>query len=131
MVKIKMENVNPKNRKAADCVIRAITKASGKDYWRVAEDLFAMQKKTGYMLNEKKCYEKVLEQYGFVKRSQPRKCDNTKYLAGEINQVCDKVAVISVANHLTCYDGECIVDTWDCRYKTIGNYWVKYEKDSR
>lgn len=126
MVKFKNENVNPKGKKAADCVIRAITKVTGKDYWQVAEDLFAMQKKTGFMLNEKKCYEKVLEQYGYTKMPQPRKYDNTKYLAGEIDQLCNKNAVIGVANHLTCYVDDCVVDIWDCRRKTIGNYWVRY-----
>lgn len=127
MVKIKMENVNPKNKKTADCVIRAISTASGKDYWEVVDDLVAMYKKTGYEMTTKQCYEKVLDKYGFSKYSQPRKRDNTKYLVGEIDQVLPRNAkkvVISMANHLTCYDGESIVDIWDCRNKTIGNYYV-------
>lgn len=128
MVKITIENINPKKRKTADCVIRAIAKASGKDYWQVAEDLFKMQKQTGYMLNEKRCYDKLLEQYGFVKMPQPKKANNTKYLVGEIDKLFSKQptsVVVSMANHLTCYVGGSIIDIWDCRGKSIGNYWIK------
>lgn len=130
MVKVRVENINPKGKKTADCVIRAISKASGKDYWQVAEDLFKLQKKTGYMLNEKRCYEKLLDDYGFIKKAQPRKLDNTKYLVGEIDKLVEirkpKSVVISMASHLTCYINNEIVDLWDCRYKTIGNYWLKF-----
>lgn len=128
MVKLKIENVNPKNKKTADCVIRAIAKASKIDYWKVAEDLFKMQKKTGYMLNEKRCYEKLLEQYGFVKMAQPRKSDSTKYLVGDIDKLFTKQpknVIIKMAHHLTCYTDGYIVDIWDCRGKSIGNYWIK------
>ena len=45
--------------------------------------------KTGYMLNEKRCYEKLLDDYGFIKKAQPRKLDNTKYLVGEIDKLVE------------------------------------------
>lgn len=127
MTNLKIENVNPKNRKTSDCVIRAIAKASGKDYLVVLKDLYDLSVKTGYMLNDKHCYEKLLEKYGFYKYKQPKKSDNSKYLVGEIDRLVrlEESAVISCAHHLTCYvDGD-LIDIWDCRYKTIGNYWVK------
>ena len=129
MTYLKIENINHKNRKTSDCVVRAIAKASGKDYLVVLKDLYDLSVKTGYMFNDKHCYEKLLENYGFYKCKQPKKSDNTKYLVGEIDRLVrlGESVVISCAHHLTCYVNDELVDIWDCRRKTIGNYWVKGE----
>lgn len=120
-------NNNFKNRKTCDCVVRALAGASGKDYKQVAKELFDIYMTTGYMMNEKHNYEKWLETNGFVKMKQPRKYDGTKYLVGEIDELIgsEDVAVISMAGHLTFVEDDNIIDTWDCRYKTIGNYFIK------
>lgn len=126
MISYRKENVNFKNKKTSDCVIRALSKASGKEYKQVAQELFDLYMKHGYMINDKHTYEKWLENNGFVKHKQPRKRDNTKYLVGEINELIrlSENAVISCANHLTCVCNDELVDSWDCRRKTIGNYYV-------
>ena len=135
-------NVNPKNRKTCDCVIRALTVAIHdenrdikKEYYEVLNELVNISIKTGYMINDKHVYETFLENHGFIKYRQPRKRDNTKYQIGEIKSVLNddvvnydedkSTCVISCANHLTVYTNV-IVDTWDCRNKSIGNYWVKW-----
>lgn len=130
MIAFKNINNNFKNKKTSDCVIRALSGASGKDYKQVAQELFDIYMKTGYMMNDKHCYEKWLESNGFVKMKQPRKYDNSKYLVGEIDRLIrlNENAVISCANHLTCVYNDELVDIWDCRKKTIGNYYVK-QKD--
>ena len=130
MLLYKEENLNFKNKKTTDCVIRAISKAEGKDYKEVAQGLFDCFIKTGYAMNDKKCYEKYLEQLGWQKKKQPRKRDNTKYLVGEANLIgFDRIMILSCAHHLTCKVGNAIVDIWDCRRKTIGNYWIKNNKN--
>lgn len=120
-------NVNPKNKKTGDCVIRALTSASGKGYYQVSDELYELSKKTGHMLNSKQTYEKWLDANGFVKHKQPRKPDGTKYTVREIKELVGDLeqAVVSMANHLTSYEHGRIVDTWDCRRKTIGNYYTK------
>lgn len=126
MIEYEFKNVNPKNRKTCDCVIRAITVVSGKPYETVYRDLFEVSLKTGYALDEKRVYEKVLEKYGFCKYSQPKRSDNTKYTIGEFDSVCkSKIAVISCANHLTAVVDGKLVDIWDCRGKCISNYFTK------
>lgn len=128
MLNYKEENLNFKNKTTTDCVVRAIAKAEGKDYKEVAQDLFNIYMKTGYAMNDRKCYEKYLEQLGWKKMKQPRKWDNTKYLVGEADQINKNINIIMIircAHHLTCKKFSCIVDIWDCRYKTIGNYWIK------
>lgn len=128
MLKFEERNVNPKNKKTCDCVVRAITTASNKAYNVVLEDLVKTMTKTGYMIDEKRCYEKVLENYGFVKMKQPRKADNTKYLVRELDKLVnsdDYDVVVSMAGHLSCVRHNTIIDTWNCGYKTISNYFVR------
>ena len=127
MVTFELVNVNFKNKKTGDCVTRALANASGKDYKVVAKELFDIWMTTGYEMTDKHCYDKWLADNGFVKMKQPRRPDNTKYLVGEIDELInsDDSVVISCANHLTCVIDDTLEDLWDCRYKTIGNYYVK------
>ena len=125
MLNYKEVNVNFKNKITTDCVVRAIATATGKDYKEVARELFENYMKTGYAMNDRKNYEKYLEQLGWTKMKQPRKRDNTKYLIGEANKVAKGKVILRCAHHLTCMVENEIIDIWDCRYKTIGNYWIK------
>lgn len=119
-------NTNPKGKLVCDCVVRAISKATNKSWYDVTDILTDLAKKEGSVLNDKRVYDKYLTQNGFIKEKQPRKSDNTKYTGDEFAQLHKKgVYLLNMANHLTvCVDGK-IYDTWNCGYKTVGNYWRK------
>ena len=126
MIKYVQKNVNPKGKKTTDCVIRALTTATGKEYWEVLDELVALTKKTGLMFNEKRLEDKFLEQNGFVKCKQPRKDDKTKYQVYDLDEICkDDVVIVRVAHHLTVVVKGELIDIWDCRFKTINNYYIK------
>ena len=126
MIKYTTENVNPKNKKTTDCVVRALTKATGRLYKDVYMELVALSLKTGYFINEKRLEDKFLEANGFVKMKQPRKSDNTKYEIGEIDKLIKRgTVIIRCAHHLTCVKDNVLYDTWDCRHKCISNYYIK------
>lgn len=125
MTKFAYHNQNPKGRKTSDCVVRALSFALEMPYEEVLKELFETQLKTGYCLLDKQCYERVLAAHGFVKIKQPRHENGTKYLVREIDTLTNARCVISLANHLTAYKDGFIFDLWDCRTKTIGNYYVK------
>ena len=119
-------NANPKNKKTADCVIRALTMATGLPYYTVYKELFDISVETGYILNEKRVEDKFMERHGFVKYKQPRKNDNTKYTINEIRLLSNApVIVIRCAGHLTVVKDGVLIDTWNCGCKTINNYYVK------
>ncbi len=126
MTKFEKFNANPKGRKACDCVIRAISTATGKSWEDVYKDLVVIGLKKCDVINAKPVFQKLLEDYGFTKCKQPRKSDGLKYKVGEVDCLTQsKVVVISMANHLTVVVNGAVKDTWDCRHKTISNYWVK------
>ena len=119
-------NANPKNRKTSDCVVRALTVATGISYKEVYTELFNISLESGYMLNEKRVEDKFMERHGFVKYKQPRKNDNTKYTINEIRLLSNApVIVIRCAGHLTVVKNGVLIDTWNCGYKSISNYYVK------
>ena len=126
MIGFEKRNVNPKNRKTPDCVVRALTVATGKAYADVYRELFDVSLATGYMLNEKRVEDKVLASNGFVKHKQPRKADGTKYTIGEVDELTGKrgIVVIRCAHHLTAVLDGVLIDTWDCRGKCISNYYT-------
>ena len=122
----KEHNANPKNKNTCDCVIRALTMATGDTYENVYKELFSISLKTGYMLNEKRVEDKYLEAHGFIKMKQPKKNDGTKYKINEIRLLTSaSVIVIRCANHLTCVKDGVLIDTWNCGNKTINNYYIK------
>ena len=131
MLKYDETNVNPKHKKTGDCVTRALVGATGADYWEIYKEQYDLSCESGYNFDSKQTYEAVLAKHGYVKMAQPRKANGKKYLVGEVGFVITKEQLdagvfITLANHCTCaVRGGYIKDIWDCRYKTIGNYYVK------
>ena len=58
----------------------------------------------------------------------PRHTNGKRFTVEEIIDVVRKPMVISMANHLTYSDGIALLDTWNCKNKSVGNYWVKEDK---
>lgn len=119
------KNVNPKGVKTTDCVIRAITVASGKRYSEVWEGLLDIAAKTGYTPSDPKNYRQYLTNIGFVRHGKPFKLTGKTFRACEADQFLEgKHAILELANHLTAVDGTSYVDTWDCGRKSVYCYWV-------
>lgn len=123
---IKLNN-NPKGIRASDCVVRAISYVTDQTWDKVYQDLCSLGFKMKRMPNEKNVYEKYMEQLGWQKVKQPKKDDKSKYTIQDFIdlQLHKGKVLISVANHLTAVHNFKLVDTWDCSYKCIGNYWIK------
>lgn len=130
MLKVNLINVNPKGRKTGDCSTRALVGTLGIDYDEALKLQMKWALKTYYDPTSKQVMEKVLQEFGYVKVKQPRKVDGKKYTVGEMDELLtDKQmqegVLITVANHHTCIVNGVIQDTWNCSYKSVGNYYVK------
>ena len=124
------KNVNPKGRNTGDCSTRALVGTLGITYDEALKLQTEISLKTYYDPTSKQVIEKVLEKFGYVKRRQPRKGDNTKYKVSEMDKILSKQemeegVLVTVANHHTCITKGHIQDTWDCGDKSVGNYYVK------
>ena len=125
-------NVNPKEwKREGDCVVRALTKASNKNWITVYDELCELGRKHYRMPNSKPIYEEWLKQNNFIKYKQPKKSNGKKFT---VKELLDKIEdtpylkgrtfVVSTNKHLTCIQCGKIKDTWDCGRKYEGNYWV-------
>lgn len=123
-------NLNPSGKKACDCVVRAIAYATEQSWSKVYKDLCDIGLELYDVPTSKKVYQKYLEVLGFEKMPMPKKQSGPTYERYKVNDFAetfpkDYVYVISVAHHLTVVSYGDIVDTWNCGYKSVGNYWRK------
>jgi hypothetical protein len=122
-------NANPKGRITGDCTFRAISIALNQDYNVTVMEMAEMMCKTGYSLNDAKGEEKYLASKGWIKHSQPRKPDGTKYTGKEWCKLKAQKNIRYIAHIGGCHtvaiiDGQ-VWDTWDSTDGCIGNYWTK------
>lgn len=130
MINFYKENKNPKGRNTGDCVTRALASTLNITWEQALTEQYEVAVKTGYGITNKEVFDKVLQKYGWIKCKQPKRANGKKYKVGEIDELLtgDDMyygVFISLANHCTCVVDYCLSDTWDCRNKTISNYWVR------
>lgn len=130
MLKYKELNVNPKGRKTGDCSTRALVGTLGITYQEALQLQMEESLKCFYDPTSKQVMERVLKRFGYVKMKQPKKPDGKKYTVGEMDEVLTKKqmkdnVLVTVANHHTCIVDGYVQDIWDCRYKAVGNYYIK------
>lgn len=124
-------NANPRNRITGDCAYRAIATATGIDYNEVVMALAKVHCDTGYEPTEGKGLEAYMTSIGWVKHSQPRKPDGTKYTGKEFCKMIQKYHwtgsfLCNIGGHhmVAIIDGK-VNDIWDSTDGCIGNYWTK------
>lgn len=121
-------NENPKDNRAADCVIRSIAAATSLGWDKTYDGLCEEGRKLKRVPNERQCYEKYLARLGWVKHKQPKRYDGTKYTGKQfIDEVLEDgvTAIAHIGGHhvVAIIDGR-VHDTWDCTNRCIGNYWT-------
>lgn len=119
-------NNNPKNKKTGDCVIRAIATATNSSWEYVYSKLSELGIEQGLMINDSKNWQKYLENLGYIKQKMPRRSDRTRYTLEEFATELaeeNKIYLVKLAGHLTVIKNKKLIDTWNCSYKSVGNYW--------
>jgi hypothetical protein len=135
MISFEKVNVNPKGRKTGDCSTRAIANTLNISWEEALELQMEEALKCYYDPTSKQVVERVLARFGWVKMPQPKRMDlctgrEKKYTVGDMDLVLDKKqmeegVLVTVANHHTCIKDGVVQDLWDCRRKSVGNYYVR------
>lgn len=119
-------NPNPKGLvRVGDCVFRAISIATGRDWLTVFDDLTAIGREASSPANDKLAYEPYLDKVSKrinVKVSTP---DGIKRLTGR--QLAEahptKTYVVRTAGHLLAVKNGKVRDTWDSGNKSAYIIW--------
>lgn len=120
-------NNNPKNKKTGDCVIRAIATAINSSWEYVYIKLAELGIRKGLIINDPNNWQKYLEILGYEKQKMPRRSDRTRYTLEEFaTEIAEenKIYIVRLAGHLTVIKNKNLIDTWNCSYKSVGNYWI-------
>jgi len=126
-------NANPKDKRVGDCVIRALSKVTGKSWDVIFTALYEIALKQKMMPNDRFVFEKYLKQEGWVKQKQPKDINNKKYTGIDFikyylvdNNLTDTKIFANIgAKHVVAIESKTIFDTWNCSTRCIGNYWIK------
>ena len=109
-----------------DCVIRALTRVTDKEWHTIFDELVPIAREMQCMPNGKPCYEKYLIESGFKYQGISNK-------KGTKRPTVDRFAkdhpsgryVVRVANHLVAVVDGIYYDTWDSGHKSLYGYWFK------
>ncbi len=119
-------NLNTHNRKAGDCVFRALANAFEIKWEDALKACVVIALKKGVSPDDTACYAKLFDILGIPKRAQPRKWDFTKYTG---SQFCREIVGSGVyvahlgGNHIVAIRDGRVEDTWNSTGGCIGNYW--------
>lgn len=120
------KNLNPSGKKTSDCAIRAVAAATDQSWDKVYMDLA----NTGFQLKKEMSDVDTVDRYltslGFITgKIKVAKGQHRPTVEGFARNNPDKVAVLRVANHLTCCAYGNYVDIWDCGDCSVYKYWYK------
>lgn len=109
-----------------DCVIRAFTKVTGKEWTQVFDELVPLARDFQAMPNSKVTYQQYLKNNGFVYTGVSNKAGTTRPSVESFSKSHKSGRFVLVtANHLVaCVDGH-YYDTWDSGWKRLYGYWTK------
>lgn len=106
-------NANPYGANIDDCLIRAITKATGKDYMDVMDGLIEVADSNGWEIDETRTGWKYLTSIGW----ECCKLEGRWTVKQYAEQIQDP-RIVFVRGHATYIEGGNIYDTWSpARYK--------------
>lgn len=123
-------NPNPLKKETGDCVFRACSIATGKDWDTVYRDLFEIGFELKVPPSMKEAYETYLAGLGFkytgISNKKGSKRPTVEQMA-KLTKGNDRVIVCRVANHVVTVKGGSILDTWDSGDCSLYGYWELHE----
>ena len=120
-------NANPKGLKTGDCVIRALSKATGKSWDEVYTELFEIAFKKKRLPNEDSVYKAFLKNNNFIespaRRNEFGKMISVEEFSKSVD--ADTMYIIHTRRHLTVVFNGDIYDTWNTSRQTAGKFYFK------
>lgn len=119
MARFKYLNINPDGEKIGDCVTRAISLATGINYFDVAEDLILSADMLGCDALYLCCYTHLLDDIYNLPQVE---CEG--YTVEEFADIHPTgTYIVRMGGHLSTIIDNCVYDIWDCRDEFLTNSW--------
>lgn len=130
MVKTKNKyyNPNPLKKETGDCVIRALCKATGKDWDTVFSELIDIAMEFKELPNSDNVWKTYLINNGFIQHKVSNKKGSKRPTVDSFARSNKSgVFVLRVANHVVTCDNGYYYDLWDSGHCAVYGYWEKPE----
>ena len=118
-------NPNKKQKRAGDCVIRALCKALDKTWLEVFDLLVIEARKQQRTISEKEVYEQVLFEHGFTYNKISNKKGSKRPRVFEKAKESVAPIVMNVANHIVTAENGKYYDLWDSGIRCLYGYYTK------
>lgn len=122
----KYYNPNPNKLETGDCVIRAICKATGKEWDTVYKELFEIGFKLKVMPNADESWKEYLIEKGFIYHKITNKKGSKRPTVETFAKAnSEGTFILRVANHLVTCENGFFYDLFDSGYCSLYGYWEK------
>lgn len=118
-------NPNPNHSRVGDCAVRAICKATGRDWEEAYTALCAKGFELRDMPSSDAVWGKLLRDEGFHRRIIPETCPDCYTVAQFANDHPEGVYVVKVGEHVLAVEDGDYFDTWDSGEETPLYYYEK------
>ncbi|UUV46378.1 hypothetical protein [Bacillus phage vB_BanS-Thrax2] len=119
-------NPNPLKKETGDCVVRAMCKATGKEWDEVYKELFEIGFELKVMPNCDDAWKQFLINNGFTYNKLAIKRGSKRPKVAEFAKDNKKgTFVLRVANHLVTLEDGYYYDSWDSGTCSMYGYWSK------
>lgn len=113
-------NPHPQGKIVEDCVKRALTKATQRDYHDIQIELNRIKREVGAESYQcKTVWEEFLKRHGFKKVSFPAVKGEKRMTPNELAKKTNGLYVCQCAHHLVCVKDGSYYDTWDSGDKCV------------
>ena len=120
-------NPNPEGNKTIDCTVRAITKATGKDWEDVYIQLCLHGLVLGDMPNKNYVWGSYLKSQGFKRYIIPDECPDCYTVADFADDHPLGTFVLALSGHVVAVSQGDYYDSWDSGREIPLYYWTRSE----
>ena len=120
-------NPNPKQKSVGDCTVRAISRATSKDWMETYLDLCLFGLLMADMPSANAVTTSYLKNKGFRRRTIPDDCPDCYTIENFCEDHPKGTFVIGTGSHLTTVIDSVLWDSWDSRNETPVYYFEKLE----
>lgn len=124
----KYYNPNPSKKETGDCVVRALCKATDKDWDAIYKELFELGFELKVMPNSDEAWKEYVKRNGFIHHKiSNKKGSKRPTVASFAKEHKEGTFVLNVANHIVTVKDGYYFDTWDCGHKSLYGFYEKVE----
>lgn len=107
-------NLNPKQRKTSDCVIRALAAVFNKGWLEVYDELTDLARSLYSVPGASETIKEYLKEYPVIPVKYENEFGTKKRY--KVKDICEWEGsyIVKVSNHITCVIDGYIQDIWDC-----------------